>query len=445
MRSKFCALASLLPFALAADVVCTFPQNEPFVPATEIKTAQVQYLSSGSAPVIDGKLDDAVWNSATRLEPFVWLRRLGMVKLQSFANQHVDEQKRIPVTQNTEVKIGYDQKNLYVSFNCNEARMNELRTKEADGSIYVWMDDCVELMLQPPDAPKDTYWLIVVTAGNARLASWSYLKGVTAKNIEFTSAVQRNKDNWTVEIMIPFASLGVEVPQDGTTWRVNFGREEQPFGEFSSWSETLETFNEPQHFGRLYFGKNQNPEISSVNWDNPAAGANSLTADLFNPANKEQKINLVLKLDGKVITQQEAVLPGGVYSQVKVAYTLPATEGALELTCGGEVQKFTVQPRKTVCMFDADELLNPAEFITGSLELPIGNCDFGNIKLIWQVNGKEIGTTATLQGRKLNFEAALPELSPGSHKLNVIVLHGDKQIEVLDMPFSILPGMFDEF
>ncbi|MBE6369379.1 MAG: hypothetical protein E7056_04375 [Lentisphaerae bacterium] len=444
MRSKFCALAALMPFALAADVVCSFPQEEPFVPSTQIKTAQVQYLNEDSVPVIDGKLDDAAWNKATKLDPFVWLRRLGMVKLQAFANQEIAEQKRIPVSQNTEVKIGYDQQNLYVAFNCKEARMNELRTKEADGSVYVWMDDCVELMLQPPDAPKDTYWLIVVTAGNARLTSWSYLKGVTAKSIAFTSAVQRNKDNWTVEVKIPFASLGTGVPQDGSTWRANFGREEQPFGEFSSWCETLETFNEPQHFGRIYFGKNQTPEISSVNWDNPAAGSNKLTADLFNPANKEQKINLVLKLDGKVIAQQETVLQGGTYTKVEMGYKLPETKGALELSCGGEVQKFAVKPRKITGIFDSNELLNPAEFITGSLELPIGNSEFSNVKLIWQLNGKEIGTTTALKGRKLKFEAALPELSPGKYTLKVIVLQGDKQVDALDMPFSILPGMFDE-
>ena len=220
--------------------------------------------------------------------------------------------------------------------------------------------------------------------------------------------------------------------------------EEQPFGEFSSWCETLETFNEPQHFGRIYFGKNQTPEISSVNWDNPAAGSNKLTADLFNPANKEQKINLVLKLDGKVIAQQEAVLQGGTYTKVEMGYKLPEPKGALELSCGGEVQKFAVKPRKMAGSFDANELLNPAEFITGSLELPIGNSEFSNVKLIWQLNGKEIGTTTALKGRKLKFEAALPELSPGKYTLKVIVFQGDKQVDALDMPFSILPGMFDE-
>ena len=88
--------ALLVPVAAFAQVVCTFP--EPPAASKQPEVPGIQAFSMTKAPVIDGKLDDEAWKGAPVLENFVWLRRLGNVKLQSFANQKIDEQGAIPVS-----------------------------------------------------------------------------------------------------------------------------------------------------------------------------------------------------------------------------------------------------------------------------------------------------------------------------------------------------------
>ena len=58
---------------------------------------------------------------------------------------------------------------------------------------------------------------------------------------------------WSVEIAIPFRSLGVEMPPSGTLWGFNVHRQEYRLIERSSWSATLHSFHEPSNFGHLLF------------------------------------------------------------------------------------------------------------------------------------------------------------------------------------------------
>ena len=120
--------ALLVPVAAFAQVVCTFP--EPPAAGKQPEVPGIQAFSMKKAPVIDGKLDDEAWTGAPVLENFVWLRRLGNVKLQSFVNQKIDEQGAIPVSQKTRVRLGYGADKLYISFQCDEARMNEIVANE---------------------------------------------------------------------------------------------------------------------------------------------------------------------------------------------------------------------------------------------------------------------------------------------------------------------------
>lgn len=444
MFSKYCLLAALLPFAAAAGVNCSYPAPAARdALAVEIRNAQAAYMTS--APVIDGKLDDAVWQQADQLQDFVWLRRLGVQKLQSWAEKEVKERARIPVTQTTMVKVGYDQDNLYVAFDCKEARMNELRAKEADRSLYVWMDDCVEVMLQTPQQDKNKYYHFVVTAGNATTSSLNDLKAVSQLDVTFDRAVQINPDGWTAEIQIPFAILEQETPADGTLYRVNFCREEHPFSEISSWNETQITFNEPQNFGRLIFGRNTNPEIACINWNSPARGQNRLSAELFNPAAEALDVTLELQLNGKIIAERDLQLPPKAYTTAELDYVLENIENSLELSIGSETKSFTTSPGELTGQLESAELLNPATVILGDLSLPIGNTESGNVRLIWQVDGKEIDVTKGLQDRKIRFEAELPELEIGAHILSVIMQRNDEPEEMLELPFTIIPGMFDEF
>lgn len=433
---------AFIPLVLVAQVKCTYPVAEPFVPATEIRTVQAGFLSV--APTIDGLPDEAVWQEASEIGGFVWLRRLGNAKLQSFANQQITESRQIPVTQSTTVRVGYDRENLYFAFDCQEERMNELRANEPDQSKYVWVDDCVEIMLQPPSCAETVYWHIILTAGNATSISLNQRNARSFPPVEITRAVHLGAKGWAAEVKIPFISLGETMPVSGTTWRANFGREEQPFQEISSWSEFVVGFLEPESFGRLYFGNSNVPEISSVDWDDPAPGDNRLRAELFNPADKPQAIELELRLGDAVLARQEVILSAQDYTSAELDYHLERAEGILELSCGGESRRLPLVAKTLEGRLETAELLNPVEAIAGQLTVPVGNRAYGKVRLLWSLGEIELGVTENLGGRQVNFEISPPELPIGENCLSVTMQGDGLPEETLELPFNILPGLFDE-
>jgi hypothetical protein len=77
-----------------------------------------------------------------------------------------------------------------------------------------------------------------------RPASW---------NGDWRVATQVSNNGWTVEIAIPFRTLGVAMPEPGTTWGFNVHRQQYRLLERSSWSPTEHSFHEPRNFGHLFF------------------------------------------------------------------------------------------------------------------------------------------------------------------------------------------------
>jgi hypothetical protein len=71
-----------------------------------------------------------------------------------------------------------------------------------------------------------------------------------------TSTIQDDA-GWTVEMSIPFASLGPELPSLSTGWRANFCRIDRPQNEpreLSAWSPpSRPTFHTPERFGVVEF------------------------------------------------------------------------------------------------------------------------------------------------------------------------------------------------
>jgi hypothetical protein len=71
------------------------------------------------------------------------------------------------------------------------------------------------------------------------------------------TSVKKTPEFWSVEMAIPFASLGAAPPATGRQWRVNFFRIDRPKSgprELSAWSPTgLPLFHVPKKFGFLEF------------------------------------------------------------------------------------------------------------------------------------------------------------------------------------------------
>ncbi|MGC9318905.1 MAG: carbohydrate-binding family 9-like protein [Armatimonadota bacterium] len=194
--------------------------------------------AAAAPPQIDGILDEACWERAATLAEFA--------KVGSDA----------PASQPTAVRVMCDRRALYVAFECCEPLIDRLVSEHAGHDAEVWFDDSVELFIDPTHSHKRYYQLAVNCVG-ARFDRHM-------EDIEWTGPWQADthigEDRWTVEVAIPFATLGVRPPQPGDVFAVNFCRnrkasspESAMHGEWSSWAPTQSQYHEPERFGHLIF------------------------------------------------------------------------------------------------------------------------------------------------------------------------------------------------
>ena len=104
--------------------------------------------SCSQAPVIDGKLDDPCWKTALKLDKF-HLRGKGSVDF------------------TTTVRITYDEKNLYLGFECGSPPgKKSIVADVTKKSGRVFEDDSMEIMVDP-FRTGDRYYHFIVNANGA--------------------------------------------------------------------------------------------------------------------------------------------------------------------------------------------------------------------------------------------------------------------------------------
>ena len=189
-------------------------------------------------PIIDGDLKDGCWRNATMASGFVTLR-----------GEWPREQSTAYVT--------YDDTSVYIAFRCNEPAPEKIRTAKRpnDNVMMFGRDDTVEVFL---DINHDgiTYYHFGTNPSGTRYdarghqADWS-------PDWELKTAI--GDTYWTVEMRIPFASLGTSCPQPSTVFGINLCRT-LPAGnrqQHSNWAmlkSLKDGFHRPGKFGELVFG-----------------------------------------------------------------------------------------------------------------------------------------------------------------------------------------------
>lgn len=174
-------------------------------------------------PNIDGKLDDPCWRKATLLTPF---------------HRHGSTQGP---TQQTRVRVGWGTNAIFFAFRCDEEQPDKLRANLLKLDEGTWLDDSVNLILDV-EGKRVSSFEFIVSASNSRYDGRVRQDGpAIAKDASWNgaweSAVSRGDKSWSVEIKIPYATLGVNTPTATTTWALNAARHRTPvMGELSSWS-----------------------------------------------------------------------------------------------------------------------------------------------------------------------------------------------------------------
>ncbi|MHC4872369.1 MAG: sugar-binding protein [Planctomycetota bacterium] len=242
LRSRTAVLSFIISIALAGIISAAdfSKQKKTVLPVIE------------SFPKIDGQLTDKVWEKASRLTNFLNLDRL-----------------KSTVSEQTEVMILSDKKNIYLGVTCYSHNPNAIKAEvKPDNRDYarLYKDDVIEFFIDPEDTGEDCYqWVInskgaVFDAEKHRLVSTEKMLLSKEWNSDIKVRGSKNDKAWMLEVKIPlsnFRKREVSYMLSGKPWGLQVGRENWSLKDgntqFSTWSKAY-SFSEPQTFGKVVFG-----------------------------------------------------------------------------------------------------------------------------------------------------------------------------------------------
>ncbi len=158
---------------------------------------------------IDGDLTEPDWQHAKRLRQFV----------------QMEPDTGQPMTETTEVRILYDENNIYFGFTCFDSEISKITAKEMRRDGNLWDNDHVFVLLDTYDDQRSGFFfrvnplgamedVAIMDAGDSRNENWDAV---------WDCRTQTNEKYWTAEIGIPFSQLRFN-RSDGMTWGLNVGR-----------------------------------------------------------------------------------------------------------------------------------------------------------------------------------------------------------------------------
>jgi dienelactone hydrolase len=229
-----------------------------------LKAARAQLTGKGVLPayeihrapspvVIDGKLDDAAWRNAPNASPFQF-------------NWGDSGEKEA-----TDVKMLWDDQNLYVGFYCHDRHISA-KVTQRHGPVS--NDDCVEVFLAPNPQKVGNYYTFEINAIGTMLnrnkADWwkgppTWEPEAISYRTSLKSAIPKQESDsdhdWVVEIAIPFRNFARDAahtpPRAGDIWRLNLYRTGGiTNAQQSSWSPLppdVHSFHTPTSFGEGEF------------------------------------------------------------------------------------------------------------------------------------------------------------------------------------------------
>ncbi len=216
--------------------------NLPPAPAkAESRRAVIPVMSVKDKPVLDGKLDDPVWEDAPILAGFTDFRFNG------------------PVAARTEARVMALDDALWIGVRCLEPNQELLHAKYRSDADPVFRDDCVEVFLDRNE-PGITLRQFVVGAGGGRFMGWGNQVKQPKNYGDWQARVSRDDKGWSVEMMLPYKVLGWQQrPGSETTVGFNICRERRAVekgrkAELSNWNFTHGNFHNRAGYGLLAFG-----------------------------------------------------------------------------------------------------------------------------------------------------------------------------------------------
>ncbi len=223
---------------------------------------------ASSEIIIDGILSEKAWQEADLASDF-WLK---------FPQDDVKAKRQ------TEVRMTYDVKFIYISAVCMDTTYNVVQTLKRDSRFFE--GDGFGVVLDPINRRANGF-LFGISPMNVQ--SEDLISSSTFGQLNFSwdhkwiSEVSREPDRWIVEIAIPFNTLRFESGAD--MWGINFFRNDLKSNEIHTWTHIPVNF-EPYDMG--YTG--------TLQWDTP-------------PPKPGTNISIIPYLSGSVYRDDEVQHP----------------------------------------------------------------------------------------------------------------------------------------
>src|SRR6266513_1628761 len=227
-------LTVLLAGLCAPSFLCA--QNIPPVTPPEVRAVPLQ----GSIK-LDGKLDDAIWQTAP-----------AATGLRQSQPLHQGDSAGLPATQRTEVRFAFDAAALYVGarmYDDSGSRGVRTRLVRRDADLA---SDYFEVIFDTYHDHIGRLFFTVKPSGVKQDANG--LGGGGDESWDPVWEVQTNSDSlgWTAELRIPFSQLRYPSTSAEQTWGLQIWRQENRLNELSQWAWwRLDETGGPSMFGHL--------------------------------------------------------------------------------------------------------------------------------------------------------------------------------------------------
>jgi hypothetical protein len=272
------------PDAVLAILLTMLASSAAAAPKVD-RCPTIVFGPSAEAPTIDGKLDEAVWQQAPELGPFVDIAG-GPAKSQTHA-----------------LLLRADGV-LWIGFVCGVSEGVDLKLDQTQRDSDVWTDESIEAFIDPGVTLRRYFHFVLNAANVQRDESGDKLAAPiydASWDGAWQSATSRDGNAWYAEIAIPLAEVGLK-PGASALIGLNVCRNDRVANQEMCWSPTIAGFHVPVRFGVVSL---PNGPVSthielSIEGDAPGTiGPATQTVEARNAG--QQKVNL----NGLVIAGNE--------------------------------------------------------------------------------------------------------------------------------------------
>jgi hypothetical protein len=122
--------------------------------------------------------------------------------------------------------------------------------RKADGPV--WNENNIDMFFVPGNS-KNLKHIIINSLGTIHDADIQDGNADTKWSADAKIATSHTKDDWTIELAIPFSKLSGTTPGIGKIWGFNLCRVRPMKKQYLAFSPTFGLFAKPERFGKLIF------------------------------------------------------------------------------------------------------------------------------------------------------------------------------------------------